>query len=102
MPKMTNKQKWARVERLRAARSKLGPSGVEELLRLELELSCAKYKPPVTAPTVRWAVEALIAGQRVFIGRCEATEQQIRTAWPYAAIKGNLVTIFASPNLEEL
>lgn len=47
----------------------------------------------------RWFwFELLIAGKRNYIGKCEATLDEVRRAFPYALIEGNgLVTILGKP-----
>lgn len=100
--KMTNAQKWQRVTLLRGLRKTLGEREVEELLRLELELSISQAKGRFTVPEKkRWFVfDALVNGQRLYVGKCETTEAEIKQAMPYATIEGNGVLILASPPLE--
>lgn len=41
--------------------------------------------------------EALVHGRRIYIGKCETTEAEIRAAMPQCSITGNLVVVFGRP-----
>lgn len=45
-----------------------------------------------------WLIEAVLCGQRRYIGRCFATAREMKLACgPWVSIEGNLITIFSPP-----